>query len=65
MENKYNLDRLIETFERHAVEFDQKENELLNKWTSSERSKPTDVFNISKALLEICKEIKELKDKGQ
>lgn len=59
MENKYDIDSLIETFEIHSKEVEK-------NIENHNRFKPDsdwiyDDFNISKAFLEICKEIKVLK----
>jgi hypothetical protein len=64
MENKYDLESMIETFENHAKSAEerrkidlQREKESGEKWEWLR-----DDFNISKALLSICKELKELKN---
>ncbi len=63
MENKYDVDSLIQTFERHSKAGEEnrirdlkREKESGEKWEWLK-----DDFSISKALLAICKEIKALK----
>lgn len=62
MEN-YDIDSLIKTFERHSKEWDiqHEKNQIHFKdapWVK-------DDFSMARALMEICKEIKALKDKGE
>ena len=49
MNDKYSIDELIKTFEKHATEFD-----------NLPLDKRFDDFSISRSLLEICKSIKLL-----
>ena len=49
MNDKYSIDELITTFEKHAIEFD-----------NLPIDKRFDDFSISRSLLEICKAIKLL-----
>lgn len=60
MENKYDIDSLIKTFGTHAENNEKHRKFLLESNSSCEWAK--DDFSISKALSEMCKEIKELKN---
>jgi len=61
MENKYDIDSLIETFERHHKEVLDKRKRNLDQYPDNEYYEKIDDFCISKAFMEICKEIKKLK----
>lgn len=54
MGNKYDIDSLIEAFELHSKEVEKNLNDH-PEWKYSD-------FNIALAFLEICKELKKLKD---
>lgn len=58
-EMKYTIEELITTFEEHAKKFDIQNEEHAKKYP--ERSKEHDWdFNISQALVTICREIKRI-----
>lgn len=59
MANKYDIESLIKAFESHAKTAEEQRMLDLEKFPEAEHLK--DDFSISKALLSICEEIKELK----
>lgn len=62
MDNKYDIDSLIKTFDNHSKEWDIQHEK--NKINFPDQNWVKDDFSMSRALMEICKEIKALKDKG-
>ncbi len=67
MTQKYDIESLIETFEKHHTEVEKERKEQLEKFLEEYAGSPIpdhmqNEFSISKALSEICKEIKAIKD---
>jgi hypothetical protein len=60
MKNKYDIDSLIKTFEIHSKKYDESLKDHKQKYPGSKQY--MDDFSLSKAMLGICKEIKEIKD---
>lgn len=59
MNQEYSTSNLIETFTRHATEFEESQKELKIKYPDLDI--PDQHFNISRALACICEEIEEIK----
>jgi hypothetical protein len=58
---KYEIESLIDTFQKHHIEYEKGILELEEKYG---KENPYLNFSISKALQTICEEIKSLKQKG-
>lgn len=59
---EYNLHFLIKTFEEHSIEFEKNMKEIEKKCSLFPETKQIPCFNISEALLVLCKEIKRLNE---
>jgi len=63
MKTKYDIESLIETFKKHAKVAEEEYKRLKQEYEEKHRKPyPYDTFCISHALLEICEEIKGIKD---
>jgi hypothetical protein len=65
-ENEYTIENLIETFAKHAEEFEEIQNEHRKRFMRCDPCEELpnhlkdNVFNLSRALCVICKEIKRI-----